>query len=78
MVVTEPTLPPFSGEPLLSRLSRESPELRVLYVLHGGEDAEGLPIPGAVVTRPFARLQIVLLVREILDARLPPAHEHRQ
>ena len=71
LLITGMVMPDMSGI-TIAELSRQHPEMRVLYV-SGREDAAALRSEAAFLQKPFSTAELGLKVREVLQATSQPA-----
>jgi PAS domain S-box-containing protein len=73
MVVSDLVMPGMGGTELASRVRNRHPEAKVLFLSgYAGEAISAAASPevaGALLAKPFTRIQLALKIREILEAR---------
>jgi YesN/AraC family two-component response regulator len=75
LLVTDVVMPRLGGRQLAERLTRDRPELRVLFVSGYTDEASTRPgapgAGGAFLQKPFNPVRLAQKVREVLDADAP-------
>ncbi len=67
LLITDIQLPELTGPELAQRLLAEHPSLRVLF-MSGWSASAGVPLPGAVLEKPFTPVQLLTGVKALLEA----------